>query len=162
MIRLRTGWVVILFGFSLFGLLLPGGQWDGVARAHSGASGVVKQRMDAMTDVGRNMKAIAAMVKGESPFDAAKVKMSAQIIAGHARNIPDLFPKGTQHKPSEATAAVWRDWERFVAIAADLEEGAVSLARAAGTAGVASDIRQQLAVVGKNCKTCHESFRLKK
>lgn len=160
--QLRMGCIVALAGFSIAGPSLLGVTLPGDASAHTGATGVVKQRMDAMTDVGKQMKAIATMVKGESAFDAAKVKLAAGTIADHARDIPDLFPKGTQHKPSEATAAIWKDWERFVAIADSLETDARLLANAAETADSASDIARQLGAVGKNCKTCHESFRLKK
>ena len=37
----------------------------GLALAHSGATGIVKQRMDAMKDIAAQMKLIGAMVRAE-------------------------------------------------------------------------------------------------
>ncbi|MEK9722941.1 MAG: hypothetical protein VW405_05580 [Rhodospirillaceae bacterium] len=50
------------------------------APAHEGATGVVKERMELMEDLGRALKALAPMVKGQAPFDAARVKAYARLI----------------------------------------------------------------------------------
>ena len=41
----------------------------GIGNSHSGASGVVKERMDAMTDMGDKSKLVADMFKGKTEFD---------------------------------------------------------------------------------------------
>ena len=43
----------------------------GAVLAHSGATGVVKQRMDAMVDMGDKSKIVANMFKGKTEFDKA-------------------------------------------------------------------------------------------
>ena len=41
----------------------------GLANSHSGASGVVKESMDAMTDMADKSKLVADMFKGKTEFD---------------------------------------------------------------------------------------------
>ncbi len=133
-----------------------------VAFAHSGASGVVKTRMDVMSSIAKSMKAIGAMMKGEVVFDSSVVKSSAVAIAKHAKHIPHLFPKGSNEKPSEALPTVWTDWDRFAKLANSMEVSAQALAAAADGAVGTDDIRAELGAVGKTCKACHSDFRLKK
>ena len=51
------------------------------AFAHSGATGVVKERMDQMKAVAASMKAIGGMIKDAVPYDAGVVKVEAAKIA---------------------------------------------------------------------------------
>lgn len=134
----------------------------GLAYAHSGATGIVKERMDAMADVGKNMKAIAAIMKGEVAFDGKTVRSSAEVIAAHADKIPHLFPKGSTKKPSEALPAIWQDWEGFTKLGVDLKTKAGELAIAADSAQSPADLLDALKAVGATCKGCHEKFRMAK
>jgi hypothetical protein len=43
------------------------------AFAHDGATGIVKERMDAMLTLGSTMKSLLKIVKGRVKFDASKV-----------------------------------------------------------------------------------------
>ena len=131
----------------------------GASLAHDGATGIVKKRMDAMSDIGDQMKAMAAILKGEQTFDASSVHTSATIIAGHARNIPELFPEGSLKKPSEALPVVWSRWEDFTKLGSSMEASAVSLAEVANSAQSITDVRDQIIAVGKSCKACHADFR---
>jgi cytochrome c556 len=131
-----------------------------LAIAHEGATGMVMHRMEAMKEIGKGMKTIAAMVKGEQAFDRAAVQAAAVIIAEHGRHMPHMFPEGTLDKPTEALPVIWTRWEDFTGLARDMETSALALAEAARTASSAQDILPQLGEVGKSCKSCHESFRL--
>jgi len=131
----------------------------GASLAHDGATGIVKKHMDAMSDIGKQMKAMASMLKGEQAFDADSVQTSATIIAGHARNIPHLFPEGSMKKPSEALPVVWSRWEDFTKLGSTMETSAASLAEAAKIAQSIASIRNQIITVGKSCKACHTDFR---
>ena len=134
----------------------------GIAFAHSGASGIIKKRMDIMSDVGDNMKAIAAMMKGEVEFDGMAVKSAARKIAQHADRFPDLFPQGSGEKPSEALPAIWQDWEGFTKLGAELKTAANDLAKVADTANSPPDIVNALQSVGTTCKSCHQKYRIAK
>ena len=132
-----------------------------IAFAHSGATGVVKLRMDMMGAIGDSMKVIGSMMKGQTAFDANGAKAAAMRIAGHADEIPDLFPEGSTQKPSEALPAIWQNWDEFVKITGEMKAAAQTLADAASVATQADQIRAQFGAVGKSCGSCHERFRLK-
>ncbi len=132
------------------------------ASAHSGAKGVVKQRMDAMGDISEQMKLLGAMMKKQTDFNPAAASKAADVIAGHASHIPTLFPEGSNEHPSEALPAIWADWAKFEAIAAELKDGASELSVTAGSAKSAMDIAASFGKVAKTCISCHEGFRLKK
>ncbi len=135
---------------------------SGLAYSHSGATGIVKHRMDAMSDIAKSMKAIGAMIKGETGFDAAVVKSAASSIAGHAERIPELFPEGSMDKPSEALPSIWEDWAGFTSIAKDMGREAKELAAAADGASQIDQIKAPFGALAKTCKACHSDFRLAK
>lgn len=103
------------------------------ALAHSGATGVVKERMDAMKSMGESIKRIKPMMAGEADYDAAAVRAAAQAIAAEAGSaMTDKFPDGSTEHPSETLPRTWEEWDRFTALAAQLEIAAEGLAMAAG------------------------------
>ena len=127
--------------------------------AHSGAMGIVKERMDAMEEVGKAMKAMAKMIKGEAEFDTAEIARNSKII--HDRSGPaltKLFPADSLQKPSEATPAIWDQWPRFEELSDDLMTHADMLSVAASKEAAKAAFGQ----LGSTCKACHESFRIKK
>jgi len=104
----------------------------GTVWAHSGATGKVKERMEAMKEMGEAMKSVAPMMRGEAQYRADTVRKAARTIADNAGNaLTADFPEGSLHGPSEALPAVWQDWDRFEAIAQQLEVTARGLERAA-------------------------------
>jgi cytochrome c556 len=133
-----------------------------LAFAHSGATGVVQERMELMKEIGNGMKVIGAMIKGEQPFDAAEAAASAHALADHAEKVPSMFPEGSTDSPSEASSAIWEDWDAFLKLSEKLAENSRELASAAETASDASEIRSTFAETGKTCAACHEDFRIKK
>ena len=102
------------------------------AFAHGGATGTVKERMDAMLVMGKAVKAVAPMMQGETPYDAETVRDAARLFQRHAgESMTKLFPEGTGGMPSEAKDEVWTEWDRFAALATQLEEYSEGLERAA-------------------------------
>ena len=134
----------------------------GLAVAHSGATGIVKQRMELMKSIADQMKTIGKMIKGEEDFDAEQVAKAAEMIVNHAEKVPEMFPEGSNEAPSEALPAIWQDWEAFLQLSADMKQHASDLLAAAANAADVNGIRPQFAAVGKTCSACHEDFRLKK
>ena len=132
------------------------------ALAHTGATGIVKQRMESMKIISESLKQIGVIMKGEAVFDVTTVQSSATTIATHANSIPDLFPEGTTGHPSEALPAIWTDWERFTAIATRLSVDAQAMSSAASSATDITGIRDELVAVGRSCKACHQDFRMPK
>lgn len=117
-------------------LLLGGAAIAGLsaaAFAHSGATGVVKDRMEAMKSMGEAIKRIKPMMSGEAEYDAAAVKKAAETIAAEAgAAMTNKFPEGSTDAPSEVLPRAWEEWDRFTALAAQLEMAADGLALASG------------------------------
>ncbi len=134
----------------------------GIALAHSGATGIVKERMDMMGEIADGMKIIGGMIKGQKPFDADQASSAAESIAKHAATMPKLFPEGTATGTSEALPAIWQDWDEFVRIAGDMEMRASELTAKAADATAVADIRNEFSQVAQTCSACHQSFRQKK
>jgi cytochrome c556 len=126
-----------------------------LALAHSGATGIVKKRMETMKDVGAVMKELGAMVKGDASFDASTVARRADDLKTHAAGMPALFPEGSIHGPSEALPKIWEDFEGFSRIASDLESAATALS----SVNEATALPAALGAAGKTCKTCHSDYR---
>lgn len=151
--------------------------------AHSGATGIVKQRMDSMETIGRSMKALNAMLRGEQAYDAVSVRALAREIGQHGGgNMTKLFPHGSMQKPTRALPAIWTEWDRFAALARRLSDSAAALGAAAdnGRAPSASGTTRDgnsapgidqlskmspeavFAHLSNTCTACHRDFREKK
>lgn len=126
-----------------------------LAQAHSGATGIVKKRMETMKDVGAVMKELGAMVKGDARFNASTVARRAGDMKIHAANMPALFPEASIHGPSEALPQIWKDFEVFSRIASDLESAASALSLVKD----ATALPAALGAAGKTCKACHSDYR---
>jgi cytochrome c556 len=124
---------------------------------HSQATGVVKERMDAMAEMGKRMKAISKRVRSSEGL--AKVSEDAAFIRDAATKLIPLFPAGSTQPPTEAASAVWRNFEDFKVRAKALEREAAKLA-SMSEADALSMARQVTAVV-EACSSCHEKYRIK-
>ena len=150
----RTGSLIVIVVLVVYAPL--------VVFAHKGATGVVKERMEAMKDVAANMKILGGMMKGEVAFNSADAQRAAKTIADHAAKVPELFPQGSIEKPTEALPVIWTDWSEFTKSAEDLRRGAEGLITAAANASTPADFKDPFVEMGRTCKGCHEKFRLKK
>ena len=127
--------------------------------AHSGATGVVKERMELMDSIASQMKLVGEMIKGDRTFAGDSVVTAANMIAEHADEMPEKFPEGSLDHPSEALPVIWEDWDEFLRLAEELRTTAGSLAQVAQDATDSGELRLAFAAVGKTCTSCHEGFR---
>ncbi len=134
----------------------------GLAFAHSGATGIVKERMDSMKSIGGSMKAISKLDWGSPKTARIALERDAKSIAMHASHIVKMFPENSIKGPSEAISAIWEKPDEFAKLAEALETRAAELAAIARTISSGDEIKPQLAGIGETCKTCHEGFRKKK
>jgi cytochrome c556 len=131
----------------------------GAAQAHQGATGLLKERMDAMESLGQAMKEIRRHLVGTRDFGA--VGREAARIGALAQRMPEWFPPGSNPHPSEALPAIWRQWPRFQASAAALADEAEKLTQAAAS-GERQAIERQYRALGEVCLACHRQFRAKR
>lgn len=128
------------------------------AIAHEHASGIVKERMDMMEAMAKNMKAIGARIKAKRDVEA--IKKEALALQAHAPHIPHLFPPGSTQPPTEAKPAIWRNFADFEAKAKALESASAKLANSAPNNLEAVTI--QVRAVAETCSGCHDLYRAKK
>lgn len=154
---MRTG---ILVGATLFATAI-----SIAALAHEGAKGVIKERMDGMEAIGKQVKIMVPMLKGEALYDPTKVEMAAIKISSHAGSaFTELFPRGSADAPSEASSEIWEKWEAFSRLSDELAMNADMLKTIAAK-DVASgsndpdEFNDAFRNVLRTCKSCHQQFR---
>jgi cytochrome c556 len=122
----------------------------------------VKQTQTIMKGNGKNAGALAAMVKGEKPYDQATVDTAIAQFEDTAKKLPTLFPESTKGLKPEgdyyASPKVWEDKAGF-------DEHVASFAKAVSDAkGKIKDLdtlKVAFPVIGKQCGGCHETYRVK-
>ena len=123
----------------------------------------VKQTQTVMKGNGKNAGALAAMIKGEKPYDQATVDAALVQFNDTAKKLPTLFPaslKGAKFDGDYSpTDKVWDDKAGF-------DEHIASFAKTVSDAkGKITDLdtlKASFPAVGKACGGCHETFRSKK
>jgi cytochrome c556 len=126
------------------------------ALAHSGATGIVKERMDLFKRNKDNLKAIKAHI---SDGDVDAIIPLADEIRDWAARMPDYFPAGSDQKPSEAAPAIWSNFDGFKQAAQDNQHAAEMLV-AAAKSGDMDAVMRGFKAVAATCKSCHNAFKL--
>ncbi|MHA3977747.1 c-type cytochrome [Halovulum sp. GXIMD14794] len=123
----------------------------------------VAQREAAMKKVGSGAKTIGDMLKGETEFNADRANAALAEMHSASMNFENLFPEGTAGAGSNEFVASEKIWEDFTGF-----ERAVATFRSDIEAAQqqAPRDKEQLAAafgtIGKNCQSCHETYRTKK
>lgn len=148
--RALSGVVVIAAGIT--------GAW-----AHGGATGIVKERMDAMVLISEDTKLIGQMLRGRTSYDPAVIAKAAERITAHSgAALTRLFPEGSLEGVSEASPAIWNDWTRFAALADQLEGASQTLSETASAEGAKKEVAAAFGALAQSCKACHAEFRIEK
>jgi cytochrome c556 len=126
--------------------------------AHEHATGVVKERMDAMEKMAKAMKAITQRIRDNREVEL--VKADARSIHALAQTMTSMFPPRSNQHPSEAKESIWQSWSDFEAKAQALvvESGKLADAQARDARSLATQAR----AVSQACGQCHEKFRVKR
>ena len=138
--------------FSLILIITPAT----IVLAHSGATGIVKERMDMFKKNQNNLKAIRSHIRSADYHSIIKL---ADEIRDWAVKMPDYFPEGSNKKPSEASPAIWIDFNGFKNAAMKNETAAKQLI-AAANAEDQKAVVDGFKAVAASCKSCHQSYRL--
>ena len=128
--------------------------WLGVA--HQGATGIVKQRMDAFKTSQKQLKSIVAAARVE---DYDIIENLAKSLAEWGEKMPEYFPAGSDSAPSEAAPAIWSDFSGFSRAAESYTQSAEQLI-AASIEGDKDAVVAAIRQVGQSCKSCHATYRL--
>jgi len=128
------------------------------ALAHSGATGIVKERMDAFKQSQTHLKAIIKAAKS-GEFD--KAQELAALLAEWGEKMPEYFPAGSTTPPSEASPLIWTEFDAFSEKADAFKKAAENVIAAASLADAKATL-QAAKAVGSSCKSCHTRYRLDK
>lgn len=128
-------------------------------QAHEGATGIIKERMDAMEQMGKAAKAMSERIQANR--NLASIKDDALMIEGNAARIASWFPPGSDWKPTDAKPEIWAHWEDFTAKAGQLEDESAKLATATDT-GDPGSIAVQFHAMARACAGCHDLYRVKR
>ena len=122
----------------------------------------VKEAQTLMKGNGKNAGAMAAMVKGEKPYDQATVDSALAQFEDTAKKLPNLFPasaKGVKLDGDYSTSPkVWEDKAGFDAKIASF---AKTVGEAKGKIKDLDSLKANMPAIGKECGGCHETFRVK-
>jgi cytochrome c556 len=122
----------------------------------------LKQTQAMMKGNGKNAGALAAMVKGEKPYDQAAVDAALAQFDDTVKKFPTLFPDSIKGLKADgdysASPKIWEDKAGF-------NEHITSFAKAVADAkGKITDLdtlKAVLPTIGKQCGGCHETYRVK-
>ncbi len=120
----------------------------------------VKARQENMKQVGAATKSLGQMVKGEIAYDAAAAEKAMTQIRDAVANFSNKFPEGSDQGDTEASPKIWEDKQGFDTAVAKFGNDADEAIGAAGTD--LDSLKASFGKVASNCKTCHESYRVKK
>ena len=122
----------------------------------------VKLTQAVMKDNGKNAGALAAMVKGEKPYDQAAVNAALAQFDDTIKKFPTLFPDGIKGLKAEgdysASLKVWEDRPGFNE---HITTFAKAVADAKGKITDLDSLKAILPTIGKQCGGCHETYRVK-
>jgi cytochrome c556 len=142
---------VVVVGTLLLGVIAVVAQQD-----------VVNQNQTIMKSNGKNAGVLAAMVKGEKPYDQAAVDAALTQLDETAKKLPTMFPESVKGLKAEgdysASPKIWEDKAGFDAHIATFAK-AVTDAKA--SVKDLDTLKVSLPVIGKSCGGCHETFRVK-
>jgi cytochrome c556 len=123
----------------------------------------VKQTQTVMKGNGKNAAALAAIVKGEKPYDQATVNTALAQFEETAKKLPTLFPDSSKGQKTEGDySASPKIWEDKAGFSEHITSFSKAVADANGKIKDLDTLKASLSVIGKQCGGCHETYRVKK
>jgi cytochrome c556 len=118
-------------------------------------------RQSYFTLLAMNFGPMAAMVKGEMPWDDAKMLAFAEDFAAIASvDVARAFPAGSDKGTTRAKPEIWENMDDFAEKYAALQAASVDLLAAAKT-GDKGAIGGAIKDTGGACKACHDEYKAK-
>jgi cytochrome c556 len=139
----------------VFAVLLLGA----TAAAAQSCPEFIQKRQTLMKKSGEEAKIGTAMIKGEQPFDAAKVQRIYAAFAEDAKEMPSLFPDCS--KSGAKTTAAPAIWEKMDEFKAAIAKFAADIKAAQDNTKDLDALKANFQTIGKNCSGCHQSFRVR-
>ncbi|MBZ0092476.1 MAG: cytochrome c [Sulfuricellaceae bacterium] len=119
----------------------------------------IKYRQGVYEAIKWNFGTLAAMTKGEVPYNKEEAVHRAELLTVLAKMPLEGFAPGTDKgAKTAAKAKIWQDRAKFENGFKQLQAETAKLADAAKS-GDAAALKAQVGATGKTCKACHDAFR---
>jgi cytochrome c556 len=142
---------VVVVGTLLFGVGAVMAQQD-----------LVNKDQTIMKSNGKNAGLLAAMVKGEKPYDQAAVDAALTQLDETAKKLPTMFPESVKGLKAEGDYSTSpKIWEDKAGFDAHIATFAKAVTEAKASVKDLDTLKVSLPVIGKSCGGCHETFRVK-
>src|SRR5262245_34739282 len=131
------------------------------ALAHEGhehATGVVRERMELMTDMGKRLLAISKRLRANKELD--RIAPDVREIKEATSKITAQFPTSSTQFTTATKPVVWQQWDDFGEKVRKLHSEAEKLSTTSPSDGDA--LRKQFRAVAYACDGCHEVYRVPK
>ena len=129
-------------------------------QAESNPEDIIKYRQNVMHANGAHMGAMGAIIQGKVDYKTHLAE-HARALQAINKDIPALFPKGSDFGDTEALDAVWQKRADFEKLAKQARVDADALAKAVQT-GDAKVYGPKFKALADDCKACHKDFRKEK
>jgi len=121
----------------------------------------IKYRQGILQAQGWNMAPMAAMVKGEKPYNKDEFLLRATWLSELAVMPWEGFIPGSDTgAPTKAKPEIWKEPAKFKQLQEALESNTLKLV-AAAKIGTLDAVKGPFGDVGKACSNCHDDFRAK-
>jgi cytochrome c556 len=119
----------------------------------------IRYRQAVMTVIGQHFGRIAAVVKGQPPYNTNEVEHNAAVL----RTMADLaweavMVPGSDKGDTTLNASAMKEKDKFMAVAQQFESAVQKLEQTAKSGDIEA-VRAQFGEVAKSCKACHSSYR---
>lgn len=122
-------------------------------------SDVVEQRQNLMKQMGAQTRPIGGMLRGQEPFDLAKVQAGLKVFAENSEKAASLFPENSKDAPkTEALPVIWENKAKFEGVMTKLNQDAKT---AMASIKDEATLKAEMPKVLQNCGACHNDFRKK-
>lgn len=126
------------------------------SQAFADASADIAYRKSVMMEVGGNMGAMVAILKGG--VHKQNFRFHARSMADLSKIVPEIFPAGSGEGKTDALPAIWKKPEAFKQAVQKFVDAANGMAAAADS-GDMGKIGLAINALGHACKNCHDNFR---
>jgi cytochrome c556 len=118
----------------------------------------VRQAM--MKENDANARVAVQMMRGQIPFDAAKIEAAMAQWADTAKKFPDLFPDNS--KTGGETRAAPKLWESKADFKDKADEFGDSVSEYRGKIKDVEALKTAINSIGQSCDNCHQLYRMRK
>jgi cytochrome c556 len=123
---------------------------------------LVNQNQTIMKGNGKNAGILAAMVKGEKPYDQAAVDAALTQLDDTAKKLPTMFPESVKGLKAEGDYSTSpKIWEDKAGFDAHIASFAKVVTEAKAKIRDIDTLKATFPGIGKECGGCHETYRVK-